>query len=89
LLDASKRSWIRSSRAPSTNPDALVVSDANDLGAARDLLDRVVTCDRADVPATAKQRELAVGRSVEPQVIEPVGGARRPLGQNRSFGLEI
>jgi len=37
----------------------LVVTDANDLGAARDLLERVIACDRADVPAVTRRAELA------------------------------
>ena len=37
----------------------LVVTDTNDLGAARDLLERVITYDRADVPAVTRRAELA------------------------------
>jgi hypothetical protein len=36
----------------------LVVTDTNDLGAARDLLDRVIPCDRADVPAVTRREQL-------------------------------
>lgn len=36
----------------------LVVTDTNDLGAARDLLERVITCDRADVPAVTRREQL-------------------------------
>jgi hypothetical protein len=37
---------------------ALVITDTNDLGAARDLLERVITCDRADVPAVTRRGQL-------------------------------
>lgn len=37
----------------------LVVTDTNDLGVARDVLERVITCDRADVPAVTRREELA------------------------------
>ena len=37
----------------------LVITDTNDLGAARDLLERVITCDRADVSAVTRRAELA------------------------------
>lgn len=36
----------------------LVITDTDDLGAARDLLERVITCDRADVPAVARREQL-------------------------------
>jgi hypothetical protein len=36
----------------------LVITEANDLGAARDLLERVITCDRADVPAVTRRKQL-------------------------------
>ncbi|MGB8859848.1 MAG: AAA family ATPase, partial [Ilumatobacteraceae bacterium] len=36
----------------------LVVTDTNDLGAASDLLERVITCDRADVPAVTRREQL-------------------------------
>ena len=63
----------------------LVVTDTNDLGAARDLLERVITCDRADVPAMTRRRQLVgVGsdRSTEvssacPRQIKYVPGGRR------------
>jgi hypothetical protein len=38
----------------------LVVTDSHDLDEARDVLDRIVTIDRADIPATTQRRELAV-----------------------------
>jgi len=37
----------------------LVLTDTNELGAARDLLERVITCDRVDVPAVTRRAELA------------------------------
>lgn len=37
----------------------LVVTDSHDLDEARDVLDRITTHDRADVPATTQRRELA------------------------------
>ena len=37
----------------------LVVTDTNDLDAARELLERVITWDRADVPAVARRNWLA------------------------------
>lgn len=37
----------------------LVVTDSHDLDEARDLLDRIISVDRADVPATTQRRELA------------------------------
>ncbi len=37
---------------------ALVVTDTNDLSAARALLEQVVTCDRADVPAVSRREQL-------------------------------
>ena len=37
----------------------LVVADTDDLSAARDLLERVITCDRADVPAVTRRAGLA------------------------------
>jgi conjugative relaxase-like TrwC/TraI family protein len=37
----------------------LVVTDSHDLDEARDILDRIITIDRADVPATTQRRELA------------------------------
>ena len=40
----------------------LVVADTNGLTAAHDLLERVITCDRADVP-TVTRREQLVGRA--------------------------
>ena len=36
----------------------LVVSGTNDLGAARDLLEQVITCDRAHVPAVVRREQL-------------------------------
>ena len=36
----------------------LAITDTDDLGAARDLLERVITCDRADVPAVARRQQL-------------------------------
>ncbi|MGD9704242.1 MAG: hypothetical protein AB7Q42_18330 [Acidimicrobiia bacterium] len=37
---------------------ALVVTDTNDLAAAHDILERVITCDRADVPAVTRREQL-------------------------------
>lgn len=37
----------------------LVVTDSHDLDEARDILDRIITIDRADVPATTQRRALA------------------------------
>jgi hypothetical protein len=37
----------------------LVVTESDDLAEARDVLERVLACERADVPATAQRRELA------------------------------
>lgn len=37
----------------------LVVTESHDLDEARDILDRIITVDRADVPATTQRRELA------------------------------
>lgn len=37
----------------------LVVTESRDLDEARDILDRIITTDRADVPATTQRRELA------------------------------
>lgn len=37
----------------------LVVTEGRDLDEARDILDRIITTDRADVPATTQRRELA------------------------------
>jgi hypothetical protein len=37
----------------------LVVTESHDLDEARDVLDRIITFDRADVPATTQRRELA------------------------------
>jgi hypothetical protein len=36
----------------------LVITDTNDLSGARDLLERVITCDRADVPAVTRRQQL-------------------------------
>jgi hypothetical protein len=41
------------------NNIVLVVTDSHDLGEARDVLDRIITHDRADTPATSQRRELA------------------------------
>jgi hypothetical protein len=37
----------------------LVVTDSHDLDEARDILERVITLDRADIPATTQRRHLA------------------------------
>ena len=37
----------------------LVVTESHDLDEARDALDRIISIDRADVPATTQRRELA------------------------------
>lgn len=37
----------------------LVITESRDLDEARDVLDRIITTDRADVPATTQRRELA------------------------------
>lgn len=36
----------------------LVVTDTNDIGAAQDILERVISCDRADVPAVTRREQL-------------------------------
>ncbi len=36
----------------------LVIADIHDLGAARDVLERAVSCDRADVPAVTRRHQL-------------------------------
>jgi len=46
----------------------LVVTDTNDIADARDVLDRVLTFDRADVPATAQRRHL---HAVQPPAPDP------------------
>jgi conjugative relaxase-like TrwC/TraI family protein len=45
------------------NNSVFVVTESHDLDEARDILDRVITTDRADVPATTQRRELAAARS--------------------------
>lgn len=41
----------------------LVVTDTDDLGAARDLLERVISCHRADVPAVTRRQQLSDDRA--------------------------
>ena len=50
----------------------LVVTESHDLSEARDILERVLASDRADVPATAQRRQLAqLDRAREPGELEP------------------
>ena len=44
----------------------LVVTDTNDPGDARDLLDQIITHDRADLPATTQRRNLAATQPATP-----------------------
>lgn len=50
----------------------LVVTEADDLAEARDVLERVLATDRADVPATTQRRELApLDRAPKPRQPQP------------------
>jgi len=63
----------------------LVVTDTHDLGAARDVLEQVITCDRADVPAVARREQLRNDPILQTSIEE--SGAR-PLLQ-RARGIEM
>lgn len=65
-----------------------VVSDESDLGAARNLLEYVLTTDPADVPAIAVRRELEQrGREIEPEPepepADPLAAAERAVSAAR------
>ncbi len=55
----------------------LVVTDTHDLADARDVLDRVLTNDRADTPAIRHRRELAQHQQRQP-LLAPTGRCRIP-----------
>jgi conjugative relaxase-like TrwC/TraI family protein len=58
----------------------LVVTDEPDLDAARDTLERVLSNDRADVPAVARRRDLAErGRAAPPPALDPLEEAEQAV----------
>jgi conjugative relaxase-like TrwC/TraI family protein len=59
--------YVAATRGRAEN-HVLVVTDSNDLDDARDILEYVLTTDRADVPATAQRRVLA---EAEHRVVVP------------------
>ena len=69
----------------------LVVTDANDLGAARDLLERVITCDRADVPAVTRRQQLVdhVGVKHSTGVRRLIEAPDTRAAPSRTGGIEI
>jgi conjugative relaxase-like TrwC/TraI family protein len=68
-----------------------VITDTDDVGEARDVLETVLAHDRADIPAVTQQRDLALqARSAHPRRPEPasitpdwVGPCRAALKQQR------
>ena len=50
----------------------LVITDTNEPGDARDLLDQIITYDRADLPATTQRRNLAATQADAPTRPAPV-----------------
>jgi hypothetical protein len=64
----------------------LVVTDSPEISDARDLLERVITCDRADVPAMTRREQLAVNRA---EAVRHTWFDGPDSAPTRSFGIEI
>jgi conjugative relaxase-like TrwC/TraI family protein len=64
----------------------LVVTDSREISDARDLLERVITCDRADVPAMTRREQLAVNRA---EAVCHTWFDGPDSAPTRSFGIEI
>ncbi len=65
----------------------LVVTDTNDLGAARDILERLLTCDRADVPAVTRRHQLREDR-LDTVLQRWIGGPSPPV-RPQGRGIEL
>jgi conjugative relaxase-like TrwC/TraI family protein len=66
----------------------LVVTDTFDLAEAKDRLEQVITCDRADVPALARREQLRGDRAVGAAPPQSRQFGRRPSTQ-RASGIAI
>ncbi|MGH8952963.1 MAG: MobF family relaxase, partial [Acidimicrobiia bacterium] len=72
----------------------LVITDEPDLAAARDTLERVLTNERADIPAIARRRDLAErGHAALQPAADPLEGAERAviraMAAARPFETEV
>jgi hypothetical protein len=70
---------------PSTVPTVTLTCD---LGAASDILERAITCDRADMPAVIRRKHLVIDHlaaGVRAKLDEP----GRPRALAHDFGIEI
>ncbi len=80
--------YVGMTRGRQTN-HALVVTDTPDIGAARDVLERAISCDRADVPAIAQRQRLEVDSEAS-ALLARLGRSRRPeLPPEHEVGIEI
>lgn len=80
--------YVGMTRARQTN-HVLVVTDAPDIGAARDVLERAISCDRVDVPAIAQRQRLEMDSEAS-ELLARLERSRRPeLLPEHDFGIEI
>lgn len=80
--------YVGLTRGRQTN-HVLVVTDAPDIGAAREVLERTITCDRADVPAIAQRQRLEMDSEAS-ELLAHLERSRRPeLSPEHEVGIEI
>jgi hypothetical protein len=74
--------YVGATRGRHENWLLVVTDDDTDPAAARDVLERVLTNDRADIPATVQRRNLA-HQAPRPRPEDMVAAARRALNEAR------
>lgn len=80
--------YVGMTRGRQTN-HVLVVTDTPDIGAARDVLERAITYDRADVPAVAQRQRLEMDSEVPALLARLEQSRRRELPPEHEVGIEI
>ena len=71
--------YVGATRGRAENHLAVITEDPA-LGAARDILEYVLTNDPADIPAVAVRRELeALGRQIQPEPVDPLTATHKAV----------